>query len=505
MAVTSIHNQTDYSSSGVSSNKDDEKSPVAIPCTGYEEMKVHWELIHDLCGGTLRMREAGTKWLPQESAEDITAYDNRLNRAILFNGFNDTLNKLTNRPFIHPILITDMPEELIYLLDDVDGNKKSLETFCKEVLKNLIKYGIAYIFVSHSRLEDVENGKELTIAEEKSLGARIYLINISPADLIGWQTEKIGDKLELAQIRVKETATEANGDYGDIAINYINVYGKDAYEIHQQDDDKQDKYNKIEEGSSTLGSIPLVSIYANRTGFMTADPPLEDLAWLNLAHWQSYADQRNILHFTRFGLLFGKGLPQEMVEAGSLQVGPTKAYLVEPAEADLKYVEHNGKSIDAGKNDVEDIEQKMRVLGNQPLIKNIPSTATSERIDEDRTVSQLQSWVHALQKGIKEAIKTACDWRKIIPKDTFDIQIYSDFEAFVLGGGDKQLLLDTRKIGEITRERFLKELQRRGVFSQEMNAEEEAKAADEEGNKDLKDFLPEENNTEEEMEEEEDE
>lgn len=473
---------------------DNEKSPVGIPCLGYETMAKLWDLIHDLLGGTQKMQEASYKWLPKESRESNGSYTVRLGRSILFNGFRDTLNKLTNKPFTHPIIVTDLPEEIAYLKDDVDGNNKPLETFIKEVLENLIKYGVAHILVDQSKVEGTENGQGLTKADEKRLGIRVYLINISPASLIGWQSEKVDGVNKLSQIRFKETIVEPEGDYGDQEVNYVNVYNIGTFEIHKQDPEKPEIYNKVKDGSYSMDQIPLITIHANKTGFMTAEPSLIDLAWQNLAHWQSTSDQKNILRFSRFGLIFGKGLPSEMVEAGTLDVGPTKAFLVESENADMKYVEHSGKAIEAGQKDIEDIEQKMRVLGNQPLMREIPNTATAERIDEGRTVSQLQSWIGALERGIQQILKLACKWRDIQLSEDFNINIYSDFEALVLGSSDKELLLKMRTSPsgpEITRERFLKEQQRRGVFSLDMDVEDEAKAVETEEADDLKNFLPE--------------
>jgi hypothetical protein len=476
-----------------------EVSPVSIPCVGYKEMSKLWDLILDLLGGTQAMRDAGQKWLPMESRESFTSYETRLNRSILFNGLRDTLNKLVNKPFTHSMTVNNLPEEISYLENDVDGNGTTLETFVKEVLYNLIEFGIAHIYVDHTTVHEVEQGKKLTKADEKRLGVRVYLINISPNDLIGWQAKRINGVIKLKQIRYKETIVEPDGEFGDKEVNYIYVYNEENFEVYKQDSENTDLYNKDSEGSHSFGRIPLITIYANRTGFMKAEPPLMDLAWQNLAHWQSSSDQRNILRFSRFGIIFGKGLPDKMVEAGALDIGPSKAFLVESDEADMKYVEHTGKAIEAGQKDIEEIEQKMRVLGNQPLMKVIPNTATAERIDEGRTVSQLQSWINSLQLGIKQALKLACEWRKIESSaDNIEVDIYSDFEALVLGGGDKDLLLKVRKAGEITRERFLRECQRRGVFSQDMDPEVEAKLLDDEEGRGLENYLVDEQNEEEE-------
>jgi len=479
---------------------------IAIPCVGYDVMSPDWDLLHDLLGGTRAMRLTGEKWLPREPREE--GYNARLNRSILYNAYRDTLSKLANRPFAHPIQFTDLPDELTYLIDDVDATGKSFESFAREVLKDLINYGLAHIFVDHSELPEVVEGETLTKADEERLGARVLLNVIHPPNLIGWQTEIVDKRVTLTQIRVKEIITEAFGDYGDADINYIRVYTRTGWEVHQEFDSENKEGEKVwkivESGEHTFGSISLVTIYANRVGFMMAEPSLMDLAWLNLAHWQSYSDQRNILRLSRFGLLFGKGFPKDMV-GQSLDIGPSKAFLTTDTNADLKYVEHTGASIEAGAKDIEDIEIKMEILGQQPLMRSTSlSTATAKRIDESRNVSQLQSWVRSLERGLLQAIEMACEWRKIEMPETTKIDIFSDFEVAISGSTDKELLLKARTEGEITRERFLREEQRRGVFSGDMDPEEEAKAAEKESVDDLSNYIEPEKDKEEENEEEED-
>jgi len=497
----------------VNTKSGDEVSPVAVPGTGYSQMAGAWELILDLLGGTRTMREVAQKWLPQEAQELDDSYVSRLHRSILYNALKDTISKLRNRPFKVPVVVTDLPDSLSYLEEDVDGMGTTLSDFAKGIIENLIKFGIAHIYIDHSNMAPGDDGSEstarnrqdsnqqksnedkaedasnITIQGEKDAGARVFFWDISPVDLIGWQTEVLNNVTNLTQIRVQETDIEPVDDYDDVEVKYINVFNKDSWEIHQQNPDKPEEYNVVAAGPSTLGKIPLITIYADKTGFLTADPPMEDLAWLNLAHWQSYSDQRNILKYSRFGLLFGKGFPQKQVDAkDGVVVGPQRMILTSTIEAELKYVEPTGKGIEAGAADLEDIEQKMRVLGNQPMVKNVAVTATTDRIDESRTVSQLQAWVVAAERGILAALVLASKWRKIDAPDTMQVDIFHDFEATVLGGGDKDLLLKMREANQITGETLLREEQRRGVFSEDLDPEEEAKAAGEEDIESLTNF-----------------
>ncbi len=78
-----------------------------------------------------------------------------------------------------------------------------------------------------------------------------------------------------------------------------------------------------------------------------------------------------------------------------------------------------------------------------------------------------------------------------MPSEDMQVEIYNDFEANILGGTDKDLLLKMREAGEITAERFLREMQRRAVLSQDVDPAEEAEAAAKESSEsDINNFLP---------------
>ena len=66
---------------------------IARPHDDRAKMRPDLELIHDLMGGTGRMRRAGLRWLPRESAESWEAWQHRLNRSVLFNGMSREMGR----------------------------------------------------------------------------------------------------------------------------------------------------------------------------------------------------------------------------------------------------------------------------------------------------------------------------------------------------------------------------------------------------------------------------
>ena len=98
----------------------------------YKQMQQdYWELIHDLLGGTKRMRECGTKWLPRYRSERFTQYKDRVQRSVLYEAFKDTIEALSAKPFSQPVTVhgaTSLPERLRLIENDVEETIKTTTT-----------------------------------------------------------------------------------------------------------------------------------------------------------------------------------------------------------------------------------------------------------------------------------------------------------------------------------------------------------------------------------------
>ena len=149
---------------------------------------------------------------------------------------------------------------------------------------------------------------------------------------------------------------------------------------------------------------------------MTAHPPLMDLAWLNLAHWQSASDQRHILHVARVPILFGRNLT--LPEDG-LALGPNRIVTGEGESADLRFVEHSGAAIAAGRQDLIDLEDRMAVMGLDLMTRRGgtgSTTATARAIDAAENSTSLLGLIHAVEEGLTTAFGYMADWLGV-PRD----------------------------------------------------------------------------------------
>ena len=458
----------------------DNKNPVATPCNAYTQMSRHWELIDDLLGGTQAMRDAGTKWLPREPKEDEESYSARLNRSILFTGYEDAVDDLVSRPFSKPVTIQgDLPDLLKEMPLNVDGLGTNITQFARELFDTLLNRGLCHILVDYPKTPAAE-GKPLTVAQEKRSGVRPVFIQIKPDQLIGWRFVVENGKIVLDMIRWLESRYEPDGMFGEKKVESVRVYTRTGWQVWKKD--SKNEYVISEEGTHTYpDGVPLTTCYITKTGEMTAEPPLEGLAWQNLAHWQSYSDQKNLLRFARFPLLFFKGLTEIELEK-DVVIGPGRKWASTNENADCKYVEHTGAAIDAGRQDLKDVEDRMTALGLEPLVsRSGGQTATGQSIDEAKSQSSIQSWIRSLENTLRNAFKIAAKWVRLEIPDDFKVDIYNDFGVSVRSATDIDALLRIRQAKELDRETFLKEVKRRALLGENVDVQDVMERIESEG------------------------
>jgi len=455
---------------------DETGNRINAPCDDYARMALKWPMLDSLLGGTQAMRIAGELLLPREPKEDVLSYTVRLNRSFLFNGYGDTVDKLSEKPFAKSVTMQgDVPEQLQSIQTDVDRTGKDITQFAKELMREAVIRGLTHILVDYPKMPP-----GISLAEEQAMDVRPVFVHIRPKNLIGWKSEIMPNgKERLTQIRILEVRKEDKGNYGTQDVNYIRVYNVDTWELWREEDGDTKEQNsktwvKVDEGTHTFGAVPLETVYFSRKEFMTAEPPLEDLAWTNLAHWHSSSDQRACLRFARIGILFAKGFSDSEIEKG-ITIGPSSLVSTTNDQASLQYVEHDGKALGAGVDDLKKLEQQMVSLGLQPLVERVGSqTATQKVIEETKTHTMIESWVRAIELALENAYDMAAKWSGLSPMpDEFEIDVNSDFGISVRGAQDITVLAQLRQQGDLSRKTLLRETQLRGIISDSVDINQE--------------------------------
>jgi len=453
---------------------------VNTPVTEYETMRQHWALPDALLGGTYAMRKAGETFLPKHTVEESAVYEKRLSKSVLFPGYGKTLDILVGKPFQQRLALA---EDNIFSdwYDNIDLQGTDMHTFFRDVFKDAINRGKSHVLVDY-----IAGVEDATLADQTAGGFRPYAVHIRADQVIGWQSDVINGIETLTQVRYKYTAPVNSGEYGRKLQEYIRVLRPGSFEDWMETETKWELVSRGEilgAGGKPLNSIPIKTYYTNRTGFMTATPPLEDLAFLNSQHWQSSSDQFNILTWARVPLLFGQNMaPADGEEHDPIQFGPNMM-MEGPEASDLKYVEHSGAAITAGAEHNVTLENQMRVIGVEVLVTQRPGnvTATERAIQTAETNSTLKSYVIVFQEYIEQVLSDfgLFDTRATNPGR---VDLNTDFGFSLSTATDMATLIQMNQMGNISDETLLREAQRRHILSDDIVPKNELEKAEDNKN-----------------------
>lgn len=428
-----------------------------------EGMSADYPLIDALLGGTRAMRRAAADYLPKWPNEEPISYSSRVCVATLFPAFERTVEVLSSKPFSKPLAIgDDVPSRLKDWSDDIDLQGRSLHVFAADLCTEALSHGLCGVLVEYPRVEGVK-----TQAEEAAAGVRPYFVHIHPQQLLGWRAQRVAGAWTLTQLRFVETVTEADGEFGEKSVEQVRVLEPGLWRIYRMADGKA--WSLYERGETTLKKVPFVPVYGKRKGFMVGIPPLLNLAYLNVKHWQSQSDQDTILHVARVPVLAVIGIDDTEWE---LTVGASSAVRLPTKDCDIKWVEHEGKAIAAGKESLADLESQMRQAGAELLVvqsgnKSVPQTLA----DNEQGRCALQRVAEDLEDAIDQAMQLMAEW--VGEASGGHVELFKDFGALTLAEASADMLQKAADASQISKETLFSELQRRGIVSPDLQWSDE--------------------------------
>ena len=403
-------------------------------------------LIHDLMGGTGAMRRAGLRWLPKEQAETWEAWRQRLNRTFLFNGLSRSLDAMIGQVMAATITLEDADPVIMKISQNMDGRGCTLQAFAARFAELLLRDGAAYMLV-----------------DAPDNGGAPYIVLLEAANILGIHYD---DNHMPVLFRLREIVEDQESRFSFTRQDQIRVYEPGQFSIWREMDGLG-SWGAVREGQMGVQQIPLVISEMVSAGDHFIRPPMMDLAWLNLAHWQSASDQRHILHIARVPILFARGMNSL---DGPLDIGPNRLIIADDPAADIKFIEHSGAAIEAGRQDLVDLEDKMALLGLDLIREHSGNpTATARKLEHASKNATLAMARIKIKEGLEAALRHIASWLDLDPSAVGRIVIPEDSPLQQRQQQEADLLLKARLAGEISRDHFLHEIERRGILASSTN------------------------------------
>lgn len=477
--------------------------PIARPWPGYARCMEQWQLVHDLRGGTLRMREVAKKfhrWLAPEGGEAEADFEQRVDRSFLHEAYVDAIDDLLSKPFSKPIEVKGaLPEQIADIPDDCDLQGTSLTEFGKRYWRDSLDHGTSYLLVDFPSV-----GGQQSEGQERDNRIRPYFVHLTAENVIGF-TESKGPngRNRLTSIRWIEVES-LPGEYGmeealrirrmsfvyQDEIDAAGVAGFPAprgvverWGLVKKSDGAGEEWALVEPATThTFVGLPLVDLPLNPCGRMEAKPVLGKLAWLNCKHWQESSDQSNNLRFARIGILLATGVTAEEGKSKKLVIGPNSLVRLQDPNADLKYVTGGTEGITAGRQSLVDLEAAMEALGAAPMLQRRPGdqAGTSAAIAEGDANSDLEAWARQLEHALRRALEIAAEWIKKPLPESVEVDVFTEFTIPFAQSQDLATLIQLHAVGALSKVDLLSEFQRRKALDKNMDVKAAVARAEQE-------------------------
>ena len=420
-------------------------SPFTKTAAVLDQLK-GWEIMKAVTLGTEYLRDNSEAFLPLEPREDYTAYLARVNRAVFSPYTQRLVRAATGLILRKPITLIGDPYWTDVFAKDVDGCGSDLDEYARRSLICALTYGHSHTLVDFPAPTGAKS-----LAEERSLNRRPYWIEVDPTNVYGWRLDREVNYGSLIQVRIGEKAVVPNGEFGESVYNQIRVIEPGQYRVYRQTEKQktlepysqggftgdfngppqQQEYELIESGDYSLDEIPLVTVYTGKTDTMTSKPPLLDIAYLNLAHFQRQADLIHSLHVASQPMLVLEGWDDQTKD---MAISVNYAMATQPGNK-VYYVEPASSAFEAQSAEIQELEKQMASLGISTLSqqKFVAESADARRLDRVDTNSMLSMVSLDLEQKMQKAFNLSAKYLQLDPPE---IKISRDFDIERLIGQD---------------------------------------------------------------------
>ncbi|MCK9234935.1 MAG: DUF4055 domain-containing protein [Acholeplasmataceae bacterium] len=485
------------------------------------DMEAKWSLMDDCLAGELAIKSRKELYLPIPRVDDDERanqerYAGYIQRAVFYNVTRRTLDGLVGEVFSRDPIV-ELPESLKHLGDDADGSGIALDQQSKMCLSYTMGYGRSGLLADYPKTD----GRPATIADLKSGDIKPTVILYPPHTLINWRSKVYGSRRLLTLVVINENIIteddpfELNRVEQWRVLRLIEVEGRRIYQIQiwrkrepepgqgsEQEIYDYEEYIPLKADGEPFDRIPFTFVGVINNNETVDDPPMYDMAVLNVAHYRNSADYEESCFIAGQPTAWFSGLTQDWVEdvfKGKVFLGSRAAIpLPVGGVAGLLQVDPNSMPKEA----MDQKERQMTALGAKLITQaNVSRTLGEAQIEESSANSILATATKNVSRAFTEVLGYASEFVEQ-GKNEVVYDLNTDFPAARLTPNDRAQLVKEWQDGAITFGEMRDGLRRGGIATEETEvaqreieanpspkmklelekAEREAKAAEEKKN-----------------------
>ena len=141
-------------------------------------------------------------------------------------------------------------------------------------------------------------------------------------------------------------------------------------------------------------------------------------------------------------------------------------------EVEVGVIEHSSDGSEAGRLDLKELELQMQALGLVLLMEKGQVTATGVNSDDEKNTTRLGD----VADSVKEALETSLVWLAEMMGDASgagDVFVNKEYAAIANTEAESRQLTADWTVGAISHDRLVSEKIRRGIYSEDTDAQDE--------------------------------
>lgn len=433
-----------------------------MPNVGYTRDEVGkliptWNLIRDCLSGQSAVKAAGTRYLPKPNPTDVSEenskrYEHYLQRAVYYNVTQRTLAGLVGQVFKQDPIV-ELPTLMEPLIVDIDGAGVSLAQQCKKALGLALAYGRAALLADYPNTAEPASRLDLL---EGNIRPTITLFD--PWHVINWRTKTVGARNILSLVVISERyVMEDDGfeiKFGDQwrVLRLEDDTGFYRVEIWRDDQGMRrevERYYPRDATGNNLTEIPFTFIGPVNNDPHPDQPPLYDLAVLNIAHYRNSADYEESCFLVGQPTLYLSGLTKDWVEdtlGGKIHLG-SRAAIPLPTGGAAGLLQANPNILP--REAMEHKERQMVALGAKLVEQRaVQRTLGEAQLEQTTETSVLATTANNVVDAYRKALAWAAGFIGNIGEIHFDIS--TDFDIGRMTPQERAQLIAEWQAGAIT-------------------------------------------------------
>ena len=437
-----------------------------------------WRLVSDVCTGEDAVKARGEEYLPKPNPHDSSPanaqrYAQYKKRTVFYNATGRTKQGLVGAVFSKwPVL--NIPAALSYAEDDIDGTGVSIYQQSQKALSEVLKKGRHAVYVDYPAV-DAPASK----AQQEAGLIRASVISLSAESIINWRTQKVGASHLLSLVVIKESIQQTTEDgFGLENIDQYRVLrlldGFYRVEVWQKNADGEwsiaSTYQPLNGKGQPWRFIPFTFIGAENNDTSIDQPPIIDLARLNLAHYRNSADYEDSTFFVGQAQPWANAVTDQdlkhMQEQG-MYVG-SKVLLAFSGQSNFGFAQVQPNTM--VKEAMDQKERQMVALGARLLDKgSAVKTATEAQAENEAEHSVLS----LAASNVSEAYTLALSWMAEFMNAPADVEytLNQEFTRSELTPQMLTALIQAWQSGQLPSSDLWAQLKKYGVIDPEKDDE----------------------------------